>query len=129
MLQAMNGIGYAQGGQVGQVQYLRHGSRKRVSGGGGGGGWLDPALVASLTTSFTNFNAALTKNIDRLEKTKFHVKLDPTMVIVKLDDNGMLADMKESIKSELLAETAKQLNNQTYNLAGEPTQDPSVVKG
>jgi TP901 family phage tail tape measure protein len=123
LLRAMNGTarGYAEGGPVG---YYSRGSRDRVRGGGVG---MDAAAMQSFTTALNSFNSNLTDNLDRLERSKISIKLDATSVTVKLDGGNFLASMRDELKRELLAEISNQMGNQSFNLAGEPTYDPSLT--
>ena len=123
LLRAMNGTarGYAQGGSVG---YYRKGDKV---GRGKGGVGLDAATMQSFTTALNSFNSTLTENLDRLERSKITVKLDATQVSVKLDGGNFLTSLKDEMKAELLAEIGDQMKNQSFNMAGEPSYDPSTL--
>ena len=123
LLRAMNGTarGYAQGGSVG---YYRKGDKV---GRGKGGVGLDAATMQSFTTALNSFNSTLTENLDRLERSKITLTLNATQVSVKLDGGNFLTSLKDEMKAELLAEIGDQMKNQSFNMAGEPSYDPSTL--
>jgi hypothetical protein len=79
--------------------------------GGGVGGGLNSDLIDKLSTGLRNFNTQLKENIDRLQKTKFQIKLDTTNVNVTLNSGGFLRKLKAEVKDELLAEVGEQIKN------------------
>jgi hypothetical protein len=97
------------------------------AGGGAVGGALSSDLINKLSDSLRSFNANLKENIDRLQKTKFQIKLDNTNVTVNLKSGGFLRKLKKQVKDELLAEVGDQIKNLKFNDAGEASTDNNVL--
>jgi hypothetical protein len=128
MLKAMNGAGRAKGyAHGGVVQYFNNGSNGVVNG-GGGSTTLDAVVVDNLSKSLTKFNTDLTANIAKLDRMSFNVKLDPTSVTVNLTGASFMADLKQSIKEDLMEHVGRAIKEQGTNDAGETSFDPSVLK-
>lgn len=93
----------------GPVRYRQNGSTKPESGGGNFG--LSVEVVNKLATSLNSFNSALSANIEKLNNTNFHIKLDTSNVNVNLTGGSFLAKMKDEIQSELLQQIASEISN------------------
>jgi len=113
-------IGFSRGGQVGY--YQRGGT---VDGGAGIG--LDPTVANNLSASLIAFNKDLAANISSLENMKFQIRLDTTNINVNLNGTSFLAQLKDSLKEELLAEVGSRIKELKFNDAGEPQSSSSVL--
>ena len=121
MLRAIN-TG-ATGESTGAGGYYRKGGK--VSKGTSVG--LNTEVVNNLSSSLTQFNTSLSDNIKRLENLKFQIKLDTTNVNVNLNGTSFLAQLKDNLKEELMAEVSQQIKGMNFNMAGEPAQTNSVL--
>lgn len=108
----------------GRVQYLQDGDLAAAAGAGVG---IDPALVGQLAASLDRFNSDLSSNIASLQNMKFQIKLDTTNLNVNLNGTSFLAQLKDSLKQELLAEVGNRIKDLKFNNAGEPQTSSSVL--
>ena len=108
----------------GRVQYLQEGGVAAAAGAGVG---IDPALVSQLAASLDRFNSELSSNIASLQNMKFQIKLDTTNLNVNLNGTSFLAQLKDSLKQELLAEVGNRIKDLKFNNAGEPQTSSSVL--
>lgn len=109
----------------GRVQYLQNGDTVAAAAGAGVG--IDPALVSQLAASLDRFNSELSSNIASLQNMKFQIKLDTTNLNVNLNGTSFLAQLKDSLKQELLAEVGNRIKDLKFNNAGEPQTSSSVL--
>jgi hypothetical protein len=110
----------------GGVRYYS-GGVNGVSGGGGGGSGLNGNLIDKLASSLRSFNTNLKENIDRLQGTKFQIKLDTTNVNVTLNSGGFLRKLKAEVKDELMAEVGEQIKNLKISDSGEASTTNTVL--
>jgi TP901 family phage tail tape measure protein len=120
ILQAMNrgqsgvsnsgaAVGMANGGVV---RYRQQGSdNPETSGSGGVGFGLSSETVQGLTTALNDFNTKLKDNIQKLNDTTFHVKLDNTNINVNLTGGSFLSTLKSDIGEQVLATVGREIIN------------------
>lgn len=96
---------------------------------GGGGAGLNGDLIEKLSSSLRSFNTSLKENIDRLQNTKFQIKLDTTNVNVTLNSGGFLRQLKSEVKDELLAEVGERIKNIKISDSGEVSTNQTIVGG
>jgi TP901 family phage tail tape measure protein len=133
LLQAMNRGGATQNatnGSIamargGMVRYRANGSDGPESAGGGFG--ISAEIVDRLSQSLTQFNADLSKNIDRLNATNFNVKLDTTNINVNLTGTSFLSQLKEDIVKELYQKVAQEIGNYGVSEGGQLKKRPGVT--
>jgi TP901 family phage tail tape measure protein len=133
LLQAMNRGGATQSatnGSIamargGMVRYRANGSNGPESAGGGFG--ISAEIVDRLSQSLTQFNADLSKNIDRLNATNFNVKLDTTNINVNLTGTSFLSQLKEEIVKELYQKVAQEIGNYGVSEGGQLKKRPGVT--
>jgi hypothetical protein len=106
--------------------------RKMNKGEGVGGGQtmvaaIDPSIVNTLVTGLNNFNKGLSSNIDKLNKTKFQVKLETTNVNVNLNGGGFLTNLKEEIKTELMDDIGERIKDLRFSQSGGATFSSNVL--
>ena len=121
MLRAMNSGASSAGGADG---YYHKGGKVRKRGGSVG---LNPEVVNQLASSLTQFNTSMAANIKALQDLKFQIKLDTTNVNVNLNGTSFLAQLKDGLKEELLAEVSRNIKNMNFTMAGDPTENSSVL--
>lgn len=133
LLQAMNRGGATQSATNGSIAMARGGIvRYRANGSDGpesaGGGFgISAEIVDRLSQSLTQFNADLSKNIDRLNATNFNVKLDTTNINVNLTGTSFLSQLKEDIVKELYQKVAQEIGNYGVSEGGQLKKRPGVT--
>ena len=120
ILQAMNrgqsgvsnngaAVGMANGGVV---RYRQHGSDNPETNQSGGVGFgLSSETVQGLTTALNDFNTKLKDNIQKLNDTTFHVKLDNTNINVNLTGGSFLSTLKSDMSEQVLATVGQEIIN------------------
>jgi len=134
MLQAMNrgssagqssvggAIGMANGGVVNQTQYLMFGGfAKAIS------GLLDGDFINKLSQTFNSFMSDMSKNIDKLNSTNFNIKLDTTNINVNLNGGTFLSQMTEQVRSAVMQEVAKEIQNYSAGEGGRLRKNSGIV--
>ena len=121
MLRAMNSGAGSDGGADG---YYHKGGKVRRRGGSVG---LNPEVVNQLSSSLMQFNTSMAANIKALQELKFQIKLDTTNVNVNLNGTSFLAQLKDGLKEELLAEVSRNIKDMNFTMAGDPTENSSVL--
>ncbi len=103
------------------AQMVRAMNRGEAVGGGGAGmvAAIDPAVVNKLVKGLDRFNSSLQKSIDKLNNTKFQIKLDTTNVNVDLRGGRFLANLKDEVKKELLAEVGEKIKQIRFTQGGD----------
>ena len=95
--------------------------------GSGGQAGIDPNVVKQLITGLNTFNTSLAQNIDKLQNTKFQIKLDTTNVNVNLNGGGFLAGLKEELKGELMADVGEKIKTLRFDESGNASFSESLV--
>ena len=94
---------------------------------GGAGMGLDPQTIASLTEALNKFNSELASNIETLQNTTVKIQLEKTNIIVDIRGGAFFDKMKGELKQELLREVGNQLNKNSLDAAGKPSQSESQL--
>ena len=94
---------------------------------GGAGMGLDPQTIASLTEALNKFNSELASNIETLQNTTVKIQLEKTNIIVDIRGGAFFDKMKGELKQELLKEVGNQLNKNSLDAAGKPSQSESQL--
>ena len=114
VLKAMNNNQQATGPAMnrgGSVRYYSTGDQ--VAPGGGGFG-ISQETVTSLTNVFSGFSAT----VDKLVGMQLSVKLDPSTINVNFNGTSFLANLTDTIRTEVLAEVRNQIPNIQHNGVG-----------
>jgi hypothetical protein len=108
---------------------LRRMNRGEAVGGGGGQmvAAIDPSVVKQLITGLNGFNTTLSQNIDKLQNTKFQIKLDTTNVNVNLNGGNFLSGLKKELKSELMADVGEKIKTLRFDDSGNATFSESSM--
>jgi TP901 family phage tail tape measure protein len=134
MLQAMNrgssagqssvggAIGMANGGVVNQTQYLAFGGFAKAI-----NGLLDGDFINKLSQTFNSFMSDMSKNIDKLNSTNFNIKLDTTNINVNLNGGTFLSQMTEQVRSAVMQEVAKEIQNYSAGEGGRLRKNSGIV--
>jgi len=125
VLQAMNNNQQSSGPAMnrgGSVRYYGNGSDGGVQPGGGGFS-ISPETVTSLNNAFSGFSTA----VDKLVGMQLSVKLDATNVNVNFSGTSFLANLTDTIRTEVLAEVKNQIPNIKQNMAGESTHSTDML--
>jgi TP901 family phage tail tape measure protein len=134
MLQAMNrgssagqssvggAIGMANGGVVNQTQYLMFGGFAKAI-----NGLLDGDFINKLSQTFNSFMSDMSKNIDKLNSTNLDIKLDTTNINVNLNGGTFLGQMTEQVRSAVMQEVAKEIQNYSAGEGGRLRKNSGIV--
>ncbi|NDG28548.1 phage tail tape measure protein [bacterium] len=134
MLQAMNrgsttgqssiggAIGMANGGVVNQTQYLAFGGFAKAI-----NGLLDGDFINKLSQTFNSFMSDMSKNIDKLNSTNFNIKLDTTNINVNLNGGTFLSQMTEQVRSAVIQEVSKEIQNYSAGEGGRLRKNSGIV--
>jgi len=113
--------------QARQVQMQNNQNAVTVQDQGGAGMGLDPQTIASLTEALNKFNSDLASNIETLQNTTVKIQLEKTNIIVDIRGGAFFDKMKGELKQELLKEVGNQLNKNSLDAAGKPSQSESQL--
>ena len=83
--------------------------------------------MSDFSNSLSEFNKQLSENLNKLQNTKFLVKLDPTDININLNGGAFLSSLKEDIKNELLAEVGTSIGHWKPNESGDLQYRTQVV--
>lgn len=112
ILQAMNrssssassSTGIAAMAQGGVVKYRQQGSTNPESG-------QEISNYSNLIQALGQFNSDFSNNIDKLSKTNFMVKLDPTNINVNFTGSSFLEKLTTDLKKEVVKEVISEMKN------------------
>tara|TARA_R100000406_G_scaffold7987_3_gene5485 strand:- start:8326 stop:14238 length:5913 start_codon:yes stop_codon:yes gene_type:complete len=98
-----------------------------IGSGGQMGAGIDPNVVKQLITGLNTFNTSLAQNIEKLQNTKFQIKLDTTNVNVNLNGGSFLSGLKEELKGELMADVGEKIKTLRFDESGNASFSESLV--
>lgn len=131
ILQAMNSSGrsatsaqaLSRGGKVNNgVTYLDNGGG--VSGSGSG---INSETLNKFTTALNDFNKSLGENITKLQNTKFQITLNPANINVNLTGTSFLAQLTETLRTELFDFVGQEIQQYSVGVNGKLTKDTMRV--
>ena len=112
----VNNRGANAGNNRGLLRRMNNG--EAIGSGGQAGAGIDPNVVKQLITGLSTFNTSLAQNIEKLQNTKFQIKLDTTNVNVNLNGGGFLAGLKKELKGELMADVGEKIKTLRFDESG-----------
>ena len=95
--------------------------------GGGMAPSIDPQVVNKLINGLDRFHRSLERSIDKLNNTKFKIKLDTTNVNVNLNGGNFLATLKDELRSELMADVGEKIKTLKFDESGNASFSDGIV--